>query len=334
MLYRNLQRLLVWSVLTLAACSGAHSTPSALPNTPQANDMPQTRPSFAPYAFAFRAINDPKSKKFTRIGGLDDLRQVIGSVQISPNGYTSAFTSQHPYQSYVAIPYPGAASTVATAVNPGGKVIVGYYLAGKDHDTRGFVRESGMYTSYANPRTPKGGKTLNELTGINDAEIAVGFYEDRSGHDHPYELANGVFVSITPPGAVSATANAISLADNVAGSETLKDGTIVGWLLRAGAGYTQFSYPKSRTTLVNGLSDAFSDNQVVGSYLDKRGMHGFILSYPFSPSQRKWQSVDEPEAKGVTVIAGMNNHHDIGGWYVDASGKTHGFVGTPKSLER
>lgn len=287
-------------------------------------------PNATRYTFAYRTINDPKSRKFTRIGGLDDLRQVVGSVQIRANGDTSAFTSAHPYRSYVAIPFPGASSTVATAVNPGGKIIVGYFVSSKDHDTRGFLREEGAYASYASPHTPRGPRSLNELLGVNDAEIAVGFYQDKRGRDHPYELASGIFADITPPGAVSATANAVSLSGNVAGSETRKDGTTVGWILRAGAAYTEFAYPRSKTTLVNGLSDAFSDNQVVGSYADRRGMHGFILSYPFSPSSRIWQSVDEPKAKGVTVITGMNNHHEISGWYVDSTGKTHGFVGTPK----
>ena len=131
------------------------------------------------------------------------------------------------------------------------------------------------------------------------------------------------------PGAVSATADAISYAGNVAGSERLKDGTTVGWLLRAGI-YVQFAYPNSKTTLVNGLSDALSGNRVVGSYVDGHGTHGFILTAPGDPLKEAWQSVDEPNAKRVTVITGMNNHHDITGWYVDAEGRTHGFVGAVK----
>lgn len=312
---------LVLGALNVTACSGSHAGAPAMPA------LGQNPPR---YTFVFRTINDPKSMKFTRIGGLDDLRQVVGSVQIQSNGDTSAFTSQRPYRSYVAIPYPDASSTVATAVNPGGRVIVGYYVSRKDHDTRGFLREEGIYASYASPHTPRGPKSLNELLGVNDDEIAVGFYEDKHGHNHPYELAAGQFIPITPPDAVSATADAVSIAGNIAGSETLKDGTTEGWYLTSGTSYTQFSYPKSKTTLVNGLSDAFNDNQIVGSYLDRAGMHGFILSYPFNPSGRIWQSVDEPNAKGVTVITGMNNHHEISGWYVDSSGKTHGFVGTPK----
>ena len=327
--YRIARSALILGTVAVAACGGPHTSSSALP----ANQVrvPQSGPSPTPtpYAFKFQTIDDPKSGTYTRAGGIDDLELVVGSVQTSSSGDTSAFTSEHPYTKFFSIPYPSAKSTFATGVNPGGRIVVGYFLSPKDLETRGFLRVKGDYTEFVSPGTPKGPKSVNELLGVNDNQIAVGFYADRRGNDHAYEVAESVFVDIKPPHAVSATANAISLSGTVAGSERLKNGTTEGWMLRSGS-FSQFAYPKSATTLVNGLSDAFSDNRVVGSYIDKNGTHGFILTAPGDPSREIWQSVDEPKANGITVIMGMNNHHDISGWYVDSAGKTHGFVGLAK----
>ena len=77
------------------------------------------------------------------------------------------------------------------------------------------------------------------------------------------------------------------------------------------------------------MSDGIADNLLVGSYVNSSGTHGFIVRNGGGNPQ--WQTIDEPNAHGFTVVTGMNNHHVICGWYIDASHHTHGFVGTLKT---
>jgi probable HAF family extracellular repeat protein len=61
---------------------------------------------------------------------------------------------------------------------------------------------------------------------------------------------------------------------------------------------------------------------VVGTYTDANGgTHGFIWN------QGTFQTVDDPDGMGTTIINGINNRGDIVGFFVDADGNTDGFVG-------
>lgn len=323
--YRLLFAAAIGSAAVMAACSSPNAVSPALPEIRFGNVSPDTQPSATPtpYAFNFTTINDPHSAVYTRIYGLDDLSQVVGAVKVNGGNDTAGFTSSVPYESYNGVAYPGATSTVVTSVNPAGRILAGYFT--KDNETWGFIRNHGLWTEYRDGDTPKGVGSVNKILGINDNAIAVGYYTDTHGKSHAYELADRRFVGITPPNAVSVVATAVTLAGNVAGNETTKTGTVEGWLLRSG-NYTLINYPKATKTEINGMSDGLSSNILVGSYVDGKGTHGFILRS--AGGNEVWQSIDEPNAKGVTVVTGMNNHHVVCGWYIDASRHTHGFVGT------
>lgn len=64
---------------------------------------------------------------------------------------------------------------------------------------------------------------------------------------------------------------------------------------------------------------------VVGFYLDSQNLcHWFIYF------NGKFESVDEPQGIGTTVINGVNNKGVIVGFYADGQGNTEGFVGFPE----
>jgi len=130
--------------------------------------------------------------------------------------------------------------------------------------------------------------------------------------------------------------------------------SIVGWLqpTSSSGGYEGFyGIPSGNKCALGGMSyhyiDALSYNnlrystqilalnslnppQMVGSYTTGSGKnavtHGFVLVIQSSGSTT-WQSIDEPNANGVTVISGINDNGQICGWYNDSSGNLHGFVG-------
>jgi|HubBroStandDraft_5_1064220.scaffolds.fasta_scaffold03704_8 hypothetical protein len=323
--YRLLFATAIGGAAIVAACSSPGPMSPAVSEIRFSTVAPDTQPSATPtpYAFKFTTLDDPHSTSYTRIYGLDDLAQVVGVTKINGGNDTSGFTSSAPYESYDGVVYPGATSTAVTSVNPAGRVLAGYFV--KDGSTWGFIRDRGLWTEYRDGDTPKGEGSVNKLMGINDNAIAVGFYADTQKRDHAYELADRRFVNIVPPNSVNVVAASVTLAGNVAGTATLKNGSVEGWLLRSG-NYTLVTYPGASKTEINGMSDGLSSNLLVGSYSNAKGTHGFILRS--AGGNAVWQSVDEPNAKNFTVITGMNNHHVICGWYVDAAGHNHGFVGT------
>jgi hypothetical protein len=199
----------------------------------------------------------------------------------------------------------------------------GYFLDSRN-DTWGFVEDRGIWTLYKDLKA-KGLGFVDEILGINGSNIAVGFYTDTYGDDQPYELVvtQNEYTILKPPGAKSAIATGINLRGDISGTETLANGQTEGWKLRGGV-YTQLSYPGSTSTQALGLD---FEEDVVGSYVDSAGAtHGFVLTNP--DGHQYWQSVDEPNAAGTTVINCINSKHAIVGWYVDAHGNTNGFMAT------
>jgi len=313
------------TALAIAACSGTNST------TPSGNVLPahtdvrlDSDPSPTPYPYQFVTVNDPAST-FTRVLGIDNLGQIVGYYGSgTPSDPSHGFSSLTPYAKCRDLNFPLAVNTVVTSLN-NTRIVAGYFVDNSPgHHTFGFMRNRGIWTYYKNFKTPKGPLSVNELLGVNDSDIAVGFYTDSYGNDIPYELANGHYEELRPPGAMSAMATGINRPGDVTGAETLASGVTEGWLLRNGT-YSQFSYPGASTT------QAFAINHsavVVGSYVDRAGTHGFILTKAGSPSGQIWQSIDEPNAVGTTVVTSINDHDAITGWYVDGSGHTDGFVAT------
>jgi hypothetical protein len=313
------------SAATFAACSSPHSVVPAVPATRMAHPLTTASSTPTPFAFTFTTIDNPKSSTFSQLWALDDLQQVVGSVGVDSAGDEEGFTAPLPYSKFFTVKYPGATSTVVRGQNPGGRILCGYFFDGIH--TWGFIRNHSIYNAFKDAQTPKGPST-NELLGINDDGIAVGFYVDSTGKDHAYEVQSLHFVGIKPPNAVSAKAVAITLSGYVAGDETLSNGNTEGWFLRDGT-FIEFTYPGSTDTEVYGLSDGAFDNIIVGSYVDGSGnTHGFLLRNPTAGKDAIWQTLDEPNAAGTTVVTGMNNHHAITGYYVDSSGNTNGFLAT------
>jgi len=311
--------------LVIAACNGPSSTNSSVSALPLQPGMPLV--SSTPFTFNFVTVDDPASSTFTSVLGIDNLGEIAGYYGSgTPSDPSHGFTSVVPYAKFRVLNYPAALDTVATSLNSSSnRITAGYFLdSTKNQTTWGFLRQQSLLSQYKDPKTPKGPNTVNELLGVNDPGIAVGFYEDSEGHDVPYELASGAYHTLAPPSAVSAKATGINLRGDIVGALTTANGVTKGWVLRSGV-YSEFSYPGSTRTEATALN---YQQEVVGFYVDSAGTHGFILTKAGSPSQQSWQSIDEPNAAGQTAITSINLHNAISGWYVDTSGNTNGFVAT------
>ncbi len=313
----------------VAACSG----PSPVGPPLQASSSlrssaagPATKASPTPYDFAFTTVDDPGSNKFNEATSINELGAISGNYGSgSPSDPSHGWITQPPYTKYRQLDYPGAVDTYLQAMSTD-HLRAGFFLDNtKQHNTWGFVQNHGIFTLYKDFKTPKEPGFVDELLSINGSDISVGFYEDDSGNDMPFELVvtQNRYTALTPPNAQSAQATIVNLRGDIGGIETTNGGTVEGWLLRGGI-YTTFSYPQATSTQPYGLD---FEEQVVGSYVDNSGAtHGFILTNPTSPSKRFWQSVDDPAAAGTTVITSINAVHAIAGWYLDSQGNRHGFT--------
>jgi hypothetical protein len=187
------------------------------------------------------------------------------------------------------------------------------------------VEWNGVFESFNDPKTPHMKGAVNQLLGINDAGVAVGFYNDAKGNAHPYEVnqATGVFTSIRIPGTVSATATGINNNGDVAGFGKDTAGNTFSWLLRGGQ-LTDYQFPGGSNTQALGVND---HDEIVGTYVDASGvMHGFTLKSPLGPTSH-WQTIDDfaPGAvPGTTVVNGVNNAGDLVGFYNNTAGDTIG----------
>jgi probable HAF family extracellular repeat protein len=317
---RRLRRPASFVGVILAAGLGALAL---LPAAAQATGTAASAPKFV-----FQTLDNPADLTFNQLLGINTNGVIAG--------YFGSGATGHPNKGYLLTPpylssdyanenFPGSAQTQVTALNNDGDT-AGFWVS-NNGTNRGFVEWNGVFASYKDPSTPPGAGSVNQLLGIDDAGIAVGFYNDASGNSHAYKVnqATGKFTAITIPDAVSTVATGINNDGDIVGYSTDSAGDTSSFLL-VGSSLTTYQFPDGSDTQALGINDS---DQIVGSYLDANGvMHGFELSKPLGPTST-WLSVDDPNGIGSTVVNGINNAGDLVGFYTDSAGNTDGMLATP-----
>ena len=282
-------------------------------------------PAQAAGKYTFTTLDDQADPTFNQLLGINNSNVI--------SGYFGSGMPGHPNKGYVLNPpygqanymnenFPSSAQTQVTAINNKGDT-AGFWV--NPHGTNaGFIEWNGVFTSYVDPLTPAGRGSVNQLLGINDSGIAVGFYNDVNGNSHAYMVnqATGVFTKIPHQGR-STVATGINDAGAVVGFDTTA-GVTSSFLIENGV-VSRFQFPGGSETEAFGINQS---DQIVGSYLDGAGvMHGFVLDHPTSTA--KWHSIDDPNGVGSTVINGENDAGDLVGFYTDGAGNTDGMLATP-----
>jgi hypothetical protein len=272
--------------------------------------------------FTFTTLDDMADPTFNQLLGIND----AGTI----SGYFGSGAAGHPNQGYTLVPpygqanyanenFPGSVQTQVVAINNLGYT-AGFWIDGQGNNF-GFIEWNGVFTSYKDPHTHMG--TVNQVLGLNDKGIAVGFYTDGNGVNHGYTLnqKTGKFTEIIPPGGNNVIAAGINNRGDVTGFLTASTGAVVGFLLRNNA-FTEFEFPSSMNTTPFGINNK---DQIVGAYVDGTGnSHGFLLSHPLV--RARWESIDDPNGVGTTLLNGLNDNDSLVGFYTDAAGNTDGFL--------
>lgn len=304
------------TLLALAACAGPAS-PSAAPQAPLGL-VPA-----ASAGYTFTTVDDQADPTFNEVLGIND--------RATLTGFYGSGSKSDPSSGYIVVPpygqnnfrkesYPSAADTELTGLNDK-RTFVGFYRDSQN-DILGTVLVGGIWTNYKHAGGMPKGKSVTELLGVNSSDVAVGFYTDSTGVDEPFTLniVTDKYTPLSPPGGDNAVATSIAGRGDIVGY-LQKSGHSVGFLLHLGT-YAEFSYPGATDTKFLGVTVY---DQIVGSYVGSSGgTHGFLLTNPLRKSIA-WQSIDEPNAVGTTVITGINHTGNIAGYYVDSAGHTNGF---------
>jgi hypothetical protein len=200
----------------------------------------------------------------------------------------------------------------------------------------GFYEQGGVFTMVNNPQTPdcsvagncaSGVITENQLIGVNNANLAVGFYNDAQGvsHGYPYNIPTGTFsanindpsASTTMGGTVTA---AINNSDEIAGFYTDTSGNINGFLDNRGT-FTTVDAPGATETELLGLND---NGIADGFAVIDNVQHGILYD-----SLTKMFTILDPVGSTSTTLNGINDAGDVVGFFVDSNGNTDGVLGTP-----
>jgi hypothetical protein len=290
-------------------------------------------------AYTFQDVINPGDPTFNQELGINNSGTITGyygsgapnstppPFTLNPNqGYTLAPPYSAP--SFTAENFPASFQTQVTGLNNTGTT-VGFYADSNGATTPnfiGFVDRSNTFTSVINPSTPAAPNT-NQLLGVNDSNVAVGFYVDGSGNAQAYEYNIGAatFTPITLPSAddaVMTTATGINDAGEISGFFENGSGVTEGFLDNAGT-FSVFGVSGSGSTMFLGIND---EGEAVGTYQDS---HGFNNGLVYSIGNGTFQTVNDPNAvlaNGGTVINGLSDKGDLVGFYGDANGNTIGFV--------
>jgi hypothetical protein len=305
---------------TAAAGPARPGLPAASPKASGPPPSSTHAPAAADYSFG--TLNDPGDATFNELLSINDHGHIGGYFGSGAAGHpNTGYILRPPYgrAKYQRIMFPGSAQTQLTGLNNTG-VQVGFWSAsGGTHRIAGWYLENGQYHSVAdNASSP-----MNELLGVNDHDVAVGFYVDARGLDHAYtyDIATKRFGAITVPGASSVVAAAINNAGAVAGFFTGGAGQAEGFVLAPGGGLSVLRFPRATATRATGINDA---GEVVGYYQLGAGTHGFTWT-----SARGFATVDGPGGAVSTAISGVNDAGDLVGYYTDRAGHTDGLLATP-----
>ena len=324
------RRAAKWARVALAAAPllGAGAVASPALATPQGGGA----------KYHFETLDNQADSTFNQLLGINQHGVIAG--------YFGSGKAKHPNKGYLLVaPYgqgqyrnenwPESSQTQVTGLNDRG-VSVGFWSStnkGSGDDNRAFVSEHGYFIDGDFPTAMPAAPPADQLLGVNDHNVAVGFYNDANGDTHAYtfDINRNRFNELTPSGVTGPTAAAINNHGDIAGFGTdatgdSSKGNVVGFLVRRNGRVTILNVPGSTMTQALGINDY---GEVVGVY--QTGSNDSAMTHGFTWTQeRGFQTVDDPNGIGATTINGVNDQGDLVGFYADANNNTDGLLAVPQ----
>lgn len=281
--------------------------------------------------YSFQTINNNNDPTFNQLLGINNSGTIAG--------YFGSGAGGHPNKGYTIVPpyaqgnftnenFPGSVQTQVIGINNSGTT-VGFWAptnnASGVNANFGFVDANGTFTNVNNPNTVSAplAPPINNLLGVNDHNVAVGFYTASGGlAGYTYNISTKTFAPVTVAGAISVTAAGINNSGAIDGFYTNAAGVQLGFLLN-GSKLTSLQAPGFSATQLTGISNT---GLLVGTGITSSGATDGVV---YDSLTGAWSSYSDPFGVGTTVFNGVNDKGQIVGFYTDGAGNVDGLLATP-----
>jgi hypothetical protein len=301
------------------------------------NAMTGTAMTGGMMAGQFATFDNTADPTFNQLLGISNRGVIAGyfgsGAQGHPNkGYLLSVRNNMP--AFQAENFPNSAQTQVTGLNDRG-VTVGFYstmnTASMTNNNFGFYAWHGRFHPVSFPTPHNANPPVNQLLGVNDFGVAVGFYTNSQGTNfgYLYDIRSGMFRRVVVPRSMrqhgrapSLTATAINNRGGVAGFYDGRHGVTDAFLKTAFGNFITIAYPGAAMTQAFGVND---HEEVVGAYTMGSGNNAKTFGFTWSPRDG-FMTVSAPMGQGGTTINGVNDFGDLVGFYTDTAGNTHGLL--------
>jgi len=289
--------------------------------------------------YHFSTLDNQRDVTFNQLLGINNEGVIAG--------YFGSGAQGHPNKGYLLFwPYgqgnysnenfPGSTQTQVTGLNDNG-VTVGFWstqnTASMTNNNFGFYSVGGRYYNVNFPTGNNASPQVDQLLGVNDHDVAVGFYTNAQGNNrgYTYNIRTRQFTRVLVPGAPagqagpSLTATAINNYGDVAGFYAKNSSVTDAFLLLHDGQFIRLAVPGASMTQAFGVND---HDEVVGAYTVGTGNNAVTHGFTWRPGYG-FRTVDDPHGIGTTTINGVNDRGDLVGFYTDSAGNTDGMLALP-----
>ncbi|MGD0239749.1 MAG: hypothetical protein ABSB59_05385 [Streptosporangiaceae bacterium] len=315
-----------------AAASGALALTAAL-----ALAGPAGASTVASSGYQFRTVNNTRDVTFNQLLGVNNEGVIAGYFGSGAQGHPNQGYLRLPNGSYASENFPGSVQTQVTGLNDRG-VTVGFWSsmnnANQVNDNRGFYAAGGRFHTVDFPTGDNASPIVDQLLGVNDHDVAVGFYTNGQGSNrgYTYDIRTRQFSRILVPGAPagqagpSLTAAGINNHGDVTGFYARTSSVTDAFLRLSSGRFITLAVHGASMTQALGVNDR---DEVVGVYTVGSGSNAQTHGFTWRPGYG-FRTVDDPHGLGATTINGVNDAGDLVGFYTDAAGNTDGMIALPR----
>jgi hypothetical protein len=280
-------------------------------------------------------LNDSRDGTFNQLLGINNEGIIVG--------YFGSGAAGHPNKGYTLVPpfaqhsflnenFPRAAQTQVTGLNDHG-VTVGFWskqnTSSMTNNNFGFYEQDGRFHDVNFPIGDAASPPVDQLLGVNNRGIAVGFFTNNAGLNRGYEYNirmhrySRVEIPRVRGLGPSLTAAAINNHGDVAGFYNKTSTQVDAFLKMRSGRFITLAYRGASMTQAFGVNDS---DEVVGTYTTGTG--NAAVTHGFTWKDGKYASVNISGASS-TAINGVNDEGDLVGFYTDAKGNTDGLLALP-----
>jgi hypothetical protein len=286
--------------------------------------------------YHFATLDNKADVTFNQLLGINDDGVIAGYFGSGAQGHPNKGYELWTPATYRNENFPHSVQTQVTGLNDEG-VTVGFWstmnTANNTNNNFGFYAWHGSFHSVNFPTGDNASPQVDQLLGVNNHDVAVGFYTNGQGSNRGYEynIRTHQFSRVLVPGAPggtagpSLTAAAINNHGDVAGFYNKTSAQVDAFLRLSNGRFITLAVPGASMTQAFGVNDR---DEVVGAYTTGSGNNAQTHGFVWRPGHG-FMTVDDPHGIGATTINGVNDHGDLVGFYTDSAGNTDGMLAMP-----